>query len=267
MQKPIVMKTLNNLREILIIVSLAVFFTSMLKAEHTENIFSEVRVDEALRKAKSENKLVFLDFSARWCTPCKWMEETTFRDTRVVKKLSRDYVTVKVDIDQAEGAKIKKRYSINYLPTMLILNDKGQIVNKVEETLTPSGLLSMLDRYDNKSEATSITYASNTSPDKAVSSGNNDNWSVSKEEYLAYQKSLGESSYRLQIGAFGTSERAFERKRELEDIFIEKVKVVMDDRNGKKLYKVFMGEFASMSEAESFRKILKDKFRLDSIVN
>lgn len=261
------MKILQNLRQIIIIAALTVFFGTMLSANGGNTIFTEVGIESALAKAKAQKKMVFLDFSASWCTPCKWMEETTFKDFRVVEMLSKRYVSLKVDIDKGDGAQIKQRYNINFLPTMLILNEKGQIVNKVEETLTPTQLLEMLNTYHDARDA-AITYESNTSPEQALSFGTADNpWAISQEEYRSYQESQGVKAYRLQMGAFSSSESAFQKKQELEALFIEEVKVVMDNRNGKQYYKVYMGSYPTMSEAESFRQILKNQFGLEALLN
>ena len=38
-----------------------------------------------------------LDFSAKWCTSCKELDEKTFKDPKVIKALS-DYVLIRADV-------------------------------------------------------------------------------------------------------------------------------------------------------------------------
>ena len=60
---------------------LAIFLLMSAKNPPSEGIeFFQGSFTSAKLKASEEGKLFFLDFTASWCTPCKWMEETTFTD-------------------------------------------------------------------------------------------------------------------------------------------------------------------------------------------
>jgi uncharacterized protein YyaL (SSP411 family) len=56
--------------------------------------------DEAFRKAKAENKPVFLSVGYSTCHWCHVMAHESFEDTEVAEVLNRDYVCVKVDKEE-----------------------------------------------------------------------------------------------------------------------------------------------------------------------
>ena len=99
-------------------------------------------------KASEEGKLFFLDFTASWCTPCQWMEETTFSDPTLAAYVKENYIALQVDIDDFDGYTLKQKYNIQILPSLLVFNSSGQLLGQYQESLSPSNMLAILQQYD-----------------------------------------------------------------------------------------------------------------------
>ena len=233
--------------------------------DYGKNTYELARV-----KAAEEGKLLFIDFYAKWCAPCKWMDETTFVDERVVRELDANFISIKIDIDDMEGFELKSKFDIRYLPTMLVFNTDGKMVERIEETLSPSKLKDILTNHSSQRSKSTLKHGFNTSPRDILMSDNTtdtqeDNTVLSPEEYRKYF-SQENTVYRMQLGVFSTYQAASTKVTELRKIFLEEVIIIEDRKSEKTMYKVVMGEFKSLSEAESFRKILKEKYQMDSIL-
>ncbi len=104
-----------------------------------------VNLATAKHKAGVEGKLYMVHFTATWCTPCKWMNSYTFTDERVAEYLSDNYVPVKINVDDFDGILIKQKNNVQFLPTLLIFNSKGEEVGRFEEAIGPSKLMIILE--------------------------------------------------------------------------------------------------------------------------
>jgi len=78
------------------------------------------------------------------------MESTTYADERVVSYLDEHYLTAKVDIDDFDGFAWKEYYGVGALPTVLLFDSKGQVLEKRENALSPSQLLEILSLNVNR---------------------------------------------------------------------------------------------------------------------
>jgi thioredoxin:protein disulfide reductase len=88
----------------------------------------EELVARARATAKTENRPVFLDFTAAWCTACKDIEKQTFPDERVQKAAGR-YVAVQLDMTNDDDPAVGRafaQYAIRGLPTLILLDSEGE---------------------------------------------------------------------------------------------------------------------------------------------
>ena len=232
--------------------------------------FATFNINEARKKAGEEGKLLFIDFHAVWCTPCQWMDQTTFKDEDVANALNQNFVAVKVDIDNFDGYDLKTAYDVKYLPTMLIFNSQGQLLDRVEETLSPRKLLSLLDKYNAPEHRQIIKHEFNTSPSDIKSEQplkESETMMLSAAEYKKYfTQQQSESAYKVQVGVFQRYEGAKEMVNALRQLFVEQISVTNEYKESMPIFKVKIGQFATKDEAEAFKKILKDEYNMDGIV-
>lgn len=86
--------------------------------------FAQLGHDEAIRKAESEKKIVFLDFYTTWCAPCKIMDENTFADKDVIKWLGEKSIAIKIDAEAQQA--VAARYDVTVYPTLIFLTPDGR---------------------------------------------------------------------------------------------------------------------------------------------
>ncbi|MDD2598311.1 MAG: thioredoxin family protein [Kiritimatiellae bacterium] len=79
-----------------------------------------------LDEARSAGKPIFLDFWATWCKNCSVMEQKTFKDEEVVKRL-QNYVVVKVQAETPDKSPAKEMlaaFGVRGLPGFAILKNE-----------------------------------------------------------------------------------------------------------------------------------------------
>ena len=85
-------------------------------------------LDDALAKAKTENKPVVLDLNAEWCAPCRQLERLTFPDPKV-KALLEQTIFLRIDTDKYP--EIANQLGVEGLPDIRFVLPDGTIVRQL----------------------------------------------------------------------------------------------------------------------------------------
>lgn len=92
---------------------------------HSLRVAWESDYEQGMKKAKTEDRPVLIDFGAEWCGWCKKQDEEVFTDTEVVMAL-REFVCIKVDVDR--NLDLAVAYHVRSLPRQIVVNVHGQVV-------------------------------------------------------------------------------------------------------------------------------------------
>jgi thiol:disulfide interchange protein DsbD len=91
--------------------------------------------DEA---AEAEQEvLVFL--YTDWCTYCKQMDQTTFKDPSVLSQMADNYVWLRLNAESdPEGIRMQRKFFVSGFPTLLILDSSGREIDRLQGFIPPS---------------------------------------------------------------------------------------------------------------------------------
>lgn len=117
-----------------------------------------LKYNEAMEKAKTSAKLVFVDLYADWCVPCRVMEKTVYSDPTVVSLLNNRFIPVKLDVDSedsitCDGIKSTARacysevWELSVIPAFVLVAPKGLSILTVTDSMSPQEMRMLLYKF------------------------------------------------------------------------------------------------------------------------
>jgi YHS domain-containing protein/thioredoxin-related protein len=103
-------------------------FTMDAKADVQQKIIWETNFERAITQAKMLNRPLFLHFYGDNCPPCKLMEANVFTDGQVINQMNKSFVAVKIKV--SEQAQLAKKFSVQVIPTDLVLTGEGHLIHR-----------------------------------------------------------------------------------------------------------------------------------------
>jgi len=94
-------------------------------AVETHVYWTRTDPESALARARRDGLPVFLDFYATWCAPCHWMDRVVYSDP-LLAEVAQGVIMLRVDIDQADGQALARRFDVTAYPTMIHIAPSGK---------------------------------------------------------------------------------------------------------------------------------------------
>lgn len=120
--------------------------------------------NEVLKKAKKENRYIFLDCFTTWCGPCKLMDKEVYSQSDVGTFINEKFISVRVQMDKtkkdneevkkwyADADAVQKKYGIPAFPSYLFFSPNGTLVYRETGYKAANDFLSIAKKSVNNSE-------------------------------------------------------------------------------------------------------------------
>ena len=98
------------------------------KVEQKEKLKS-TSIDNVLSEAKKQNKLVIVEAMSKTCYYCEKMEKNVLSKPDIVSAMNKDFIFLKVDVDERELPLGLKKHYKKLTPSFFIVDSDGKLLN------------------------------------------------------------------------------------------------------------------------------------------
>lgn len=226
--------------------------------------FESINLDNALIKAKSEKKLVFVDAYATWCGPCKVMDKV-FEQNHVSDYFNDNYVNVKIDMDGPQGDLLLKKYGVVWLPTLLILNSEGEMVSKIDKLVSGEELISLAQEASSQGLG-NTTAVFNSSPfgSSSTNKPSVNDYDPNEKESILYVLDERGSSGRPHI-MFHEAYLHMQLRDGKQDAVVKKYLSTQSDWTTEKNIR-FIFDFMNSVKSELFQYFVNNRDRFEEVI-
>ena len=115
------------------------------KAEKTSKKSADFKhLQTAIDRAKKEKKFLLLRFTAKWCPGCIRYETEVFSN-KDYKKISKGFITNKIDVDLYENFELSEKFKIAGIPTLVVLDSYGNEIDRASDFQEITAFTQFLD--------------------------------------------------------------------------------------------------------------------------
>jgi len=123
-----------------IIILILLSFNSVHSYGNDSIPFLENTYEEALVKAENEYKPLLFYFHGDHCYDCTVLD-SLYKTERLKEYLSLNYVNVKIEYNEPIGIRLKNKFNIKSLPSLVFLNEDQELIFIIDEDFTESDIL------------------------------------------------------------------------------------------------------------------------------
>lgn len=98
----------------------------------------------AQQAAARSGGLLLVDFYAEWCGPCKRFAKAVDIDATLRGALANEVIFHEIDAEKGEGVPLSEHYGVDGFPTFVLMNAKGDVVDRWSGFDEPNGFLESL---------------------------------------------------------------------------------------------------------------------------
>jgi len=257
--------------------SLMILWISGLQLQ-ASNFPTEKTINAAKAKACQENKIVIMEFTAKWCIPAKDMEKAVFGNVKVQQFIAEHAIFFQVDIDEQKN--LKAEYKIQALPTIILMKASGKILSRKEESFNAESFIAWveenLEQMPKPESAKNKSQEANLDENVSIelplleldefdsekisqeSNGSEPNVSASTETTYQNESKFNQNlsgaskSYHIQAGVFSSRDNADNLSIQLAANFNQQILIATETGKSKTTFKVRIGEFETEEEAAVF---------------
>lgn len=131
------------------IIIMAVAIYALIPSHKAEIEWKQYTANTSLTSLNSSKGMI-IDFYADWCIPCKELDASTFRDPKVISA-AKSFLTYKANMTKSLSSDVealRDKYNIVGVPTVLIINSKGQEVKRITGYVDANEFLKILNGVD-----------------------------------------------------------------------------------------------------------------------
>jgi thioredoxin 1 len=104
-------------------------------------VFIENSWDEDIKKARDQNKYIFVDAYTSWCGPCMMLKVKTFTNKKAADFYNANFINLSLDLEKGAGPQFAALWKIKSIPTLIIFDTNGKPVLGAEGFISADDLI------------------------------------------------------------------------------------------------------------------------------